>query len=343
MIFGLAINLEEQTSTGVRQGVQAVILAGTVLVFALLGMPLLRQACAELRRGRITIESLFLLTMAGAMFASLQSFISGRGPIYFEVISVLLVVYALGKAISAHTRSAARSAADRWAGTISSCRLLDDNGQSHTVAVSSVKLGDSVEVRPGELFAVDGIISTGTGFVSEAPVTGEPFDLVRRPGDRVLAGMASQDATFRVRATAPGSAREIDRLLETVERARTTPTKLQAQTDRLGRIFFPLLVAVSAVTLVGWTVAADWRVGLFNALSVLLVACPCALGLATPVVLWATLNRLAEYGLIAHSGQIVERLAQVDCIYFDKTGTLTEERFALVDLVTEGTLKIGRN
>ncbi|MCE9532083.1 MAG: HAD-IC family P-type ATPase [Planctomycetes bacterium] len=331
MIFGLAINLEDDTPRSVKISVQGVILAGTLLVLALLGPPLFRNAFAELRRRRLTIESLFLLTMAGAMFASMQSLITGRGSIYFEVVTVLLVVYSLGKAIGARSRNAALTTTRQWAGSLARCRLADQR----QVDVIEIKAGDLVEVHPGEAIAVDGVIRQGTGFVSEAMVSGEPFAVVRRPGDRVLAGMIAHDAVLRVEATAAGTARRIDRLLETVEAARFHPTSMQAQADRLGRLFFPLIVATAILTFAFWTWQSGWETGLFNAMSVLLVACPCALGLATPIVLWSALNRLAERGIVVHAGDVIERLASVDRVVFDKTGTLTEDQFALVDIATQ--------
>src|SRR5262249_43073577 len=150
----------------------------------------------------------------------------------------------------------------------------------------------------------------GTGFVSEAPVSGEPFAVVRRPGDRVLAGSASHDATFRIEATARGTERQVDRLLAAVEEARKRPVSLQARADRIGRVFFPLVVLTALGTFAYWTffVSAGWEVALFNAMSVLLVTCPCAIGLATPIVIWSAIGRLAERGLIIRAGDAVERL-----------------------------------
>jgi heavy metal translocating P-type ATPase len=337
MMFGLALNLHDDVPAGARWFTQTLILGGTLLVAALLGGPLVRAAWAELRRGRLTIEALFLLTMTGAMAASLQAHLTGRGKIYFEVVSILLVVYSLGKMIGARSRSAAIAGSRAWAGQLSSCRIIDEKNRTRTVPVSEIVPGDLIDVHPGETIAVDGIIRSGTGYVSEAPVSGEPFAVVRRPGDRVLAGTASYDSAFRIEATAAGTERQVDRLLAAVEEARDRPLSLQAQADRIGRVLFPVVVLTALGTFGYWTflTPAGWEVGLFNAMSVLLVACPCVIGLATPIVIWSVLGRLAERGLIVRSGDAVERLAEVDQALFDKTGTLTEEKFTLVDIVTE--------
>src|SRR5207248_140607 len=334
MIFGLALNLHDDVPAEARWFTQTVILCATLLVVVLLAGPLLRAAWRELRRGRLTLEALYVLTMSGAMAASLQAHLTGRGKIYFEVVSVLLVVYTLGKVIGARGRAAALAGARAWAGQLDTARLVDEEGRTRTVRVADVRPGDVVEVYPGETVAVDGVIREGVGFVSEAPVSGEPFAVVRRPGDAVLAGAASHDATFRVEATEPGTGRQVDRLLAAVEAARDRPLSLQARADRLGRVFFPLVVLTAAGTFAYWTRAVGWEEGLFNAMAVLLVACPCAIGLATPVIIWAALSRLAERGFVVRSGDAVERLAAVDRVLFDKTGTLTEDAFALVDVAT---------
>ena len=335
MVFGLALNLHDDVPPAARAFTQWGLLAGTALVAALLGGPLVRAAWAELRRGRLTIEALFLLTMAGALAASLQAHLTGRGKVYFEVVSVLLVVYTLGKLIGARSREAALAASRPWADQLDTCRLVEAGG-TRTAPVSEVQAGDVIEVYAGESIAVDGVIRDGVGFVSEAAVSGEPGAVVRRPGDRVLAGAASFDATFRIVATAPGTARQVDRLLAAVEAARDRPLSLQSRADALGRWFLPLVVLTALGTFGYWTFLTDagWEDGLFNAMSVLLVACPCVIGLATPVVIWSALGRLAERGVIVRGGDAVERLAEVDRVMFDKTGTLTEDRFALVDVET---------
>jgi heavy metal translocating P-type ATPase len=336
MIFGLALNLHDDVPPAVREWVQTLILAATCVVITLLGGPLFRAAARELRRGRLTLEALFLLTMAGAMAASLQAHFTGRGKIYFEVVSVLLVVYTLGKVIGSRSRAIALASSRAWAEQLTTCRLVDERSRMRVVPVAAILAGDMIEVSPGETIAVDGIIRAGLGFVSEAPVSGEPFAVVRRAGDRVLAGTASYDASFRIEATVKGTERQVDRLLAAVEQARDRPVSFQGQADRLGQLFFPLIVLTALGTFGYWTflTSEGWEAGLFNAMSVLLVACPCALGLATPIVIWSALGRLAERGLIVRAGDAIERLAEVDRVMLDKTGTLTDESYALLDIAT---------
>jgi heavy metal translocating P-type ATPase len=337
MVFSLAINVSPAEEPGVRVAVQGLILAATMIVVILLGGPLLRTATAELMHGRLTIEILFVTTIVGALLASLQSFLTGTGPIFFEVISVLLVVYTFGKLIGAHSRARALAATRAWSESLAVCRRVDARGRAESTLVSEIQPGDLVEISPGEFIPVDGVIVRGVGFISEAAVTGESFPSVRRAGDSVLAGAASHDATLLVEATVPGTARHIDELLDAVENASRIPTSLQGQADRLAARLVPLIIAISLATFGIWTCLAGWQTALFNAMAVLLVACPCALGLAVPIVTWTTIRRLAERGLTIKSGDIIERLANVDCVLFDKTGTLTEEQLTVADIATRAT------
>src|SRR5262249_54914220 len=149
MIFGLALNLHDDVPQQVRWVAQTLILCATGLVIALLAGPLFWTAWQGLRRGRLTIEAPFLLTMAGALAASLQAHITGRGKVYFEVVSVLLVAYTLGKLIGARSRATAIAGSRAWAGQLSTCRVVDEKYRSRVVPVSEVLPGDVVEVNPG--------------------------------------------------------------------------------------------------------------------------------------------------------------------------------------------------
>src|SRR5262245_11871089 len=337
LVFSLAVNVSPPDEPGVRVALQGLILAATMIVVALLGVPLLRTAAAELMHGRVTIEILFVTTMIGALLASLQSFLTGNGPIYFEVISVLLVVYTFGKQVGARSRAAALAATRCWSESLAVCRRVDVWGRTESTPVTKLHPGDLVETWPGELIPVDGVLVRGIGFISEAAMNGESVPAVRRPGDAVMAGTASHDATFLIEATVPGTARQIDQLLDAVENAGRVPTSLQAQADRLAARLVPLVIAISLITFGVWAHLAGWQTALFNAMAVLLVACPCALGLAVPIVTWTTIRRLAERGMTIKNGDVIERLANVDCVLFDKAGTLTEEQLTVADIATSAT------
>ena len=335
MVLGLAVNLARPEGIA-RLLLHAALVISAVAVFALLGGPLLRSAWESLRQRRVTIELLFLVGILGAFTASLHSTLTGLGAVYYEVVAVLLTVYTAGKTLGAQSRALAFAEARRLRETFDTCRLIQSDGRTTEVLAAQIQPGDSVQVFAGEAVPIDGRITRGEAFVRETPLTGEPFPVVRRVGDAVFAGSYSEDGELVIVATAPGTQRRLDGLLAQFEAAREAPSQLQAQADRIVRWFLPVVLVVAASTFGFWTVRLGWAVGLFNAMAVLLVACPCAMGLATPAGLWSALAALASRGLVARGGEGIDRLAQVTHVVFDKTGTLSEERASLIDLVTLG-------
>jgi Cu2+-exporting ATPase/Cu+-exporting ATPase len=335
MTVSLAVNTSE---VGARESmiVHGVLAGLAVLSLGLLGWPLVRNTVAAIRSRRVTLEGLFIAGVVGAFTASAVAALTGHGDVYFEIVSILLVVYAFGQQITAGAQERALSATREWAPESTSCRRLDGRGGVVTVPLTDVQLGDLLRVDPGESIPVDGVIDTGAAWVREAEMTGEGFAAVRRAGDAVWAGTHPLDASLVVRATGIGGERRIDAIIDAIERARRQPTSWQNRADRLVAVFLPLVLLISTLTFAGWTAAESWPVGLFNAMAVLLVACPCALGLATPLAAWAALGRLASRGLVARSGSVIEALAGADVAIFDKTGTLTESQLSLLDLITTG-------
>ncbi len=330
MLVGLAINLTPPEPT-TKFAVQLILLAGTLVTLGLLGGPLASASLREARRGRLTTEALFMTGVIGALATSIFATWRGEGPVYYEVVSVLLIVWTIGKVLAARGRERTLVATRAWMLDIQTCRLLDASESERRIDAHEVNVGDRVAVLPGERIAVDGIVADGVAFVRETPISGEPAAVVKRPGDRVWAGTGCEDARLVIRANAPGDDRRIDRLIATVEAARGTPTSLQGLADRVARLLFPLVVVVAAASFAGWTAREGWRAGLMSSLAVLLVACPCAFGLATPVAIWTTLSKLAERGLVVRDASFVEHLAAANLAVFDKTGTLTEDRLSLVD------------
>jgi len=332
MTLDLAINTT-QADAATRRAVHLGVLVATALVFALLGAPLAAASWREIRRRRLTIEAMFVLAITGALGASLVAMLRGEGAVYFEVAAILLVVYGLGQQLGHTARRRAITAVEAWQRDLASCQLVEPDGRVRAVAVAEVRPGQVVEVQPGRLIPTDGVVVTGEAFVHEATLTGEHQAAVRRPGDRVWAGTHAVDGLLQVRATSTGTSRRVDAILAAVERARATPGRLERQADRFIAAFLPVVASVSFVTGVGWGLARGWTIGVFNAMSVLLVACPCALGLATPLAVWRALGALARRGFVPHSADAVERLAAVRTVALDKTGTITRSTSGLADLV----------
>ncbi len=328
MLFGLAINITPPDDPATRMLLHTGMLAATLAVLALLGWPLAKAAARELASRRITMELLFLVGLSAAMGISCRSMLAGEGPVYFEVVCVLLVVYTIGHAINAGTRRRAISAVEALASPISTARLVDGSGTRH-VAAEQLVAGNMVRVMPGELIPADGRVVGGRAMVRQTAFTGEWLPAVCGAGDAVFAATACEDGTLDVEVTSAAGRRRIDRLAALIDSARRSPASLQRQADRFVRWFLPIVLTVSVGTLIYWADVAGWQQGLFNALAVLLVACPCAAGLATPLAIWSAMARLSRDGLLLRSGDAVERLAAVDGVIFDKTGTLGEQRLTV--------------
>lgn len=328
MIFSLAVNLTPAEGAAywlVHGGLLATALA--TLVF--LGRDLVGEAWAALRSGRVSIDLLFLVTLLGALGGSMVSTFTGTGSIYYEVVAVLIVVHTLGKMVGARSRAAALRAAEEVAETFEFCTVLGRDGREVVTRVGALRGGERVVVGPGGAICVDGVIREGLSYVEEAAMTGEWRPVARGPGDAVWAGTHAVDGRLVVEAAA--GPRRLDGVLRAVAEARLAPSTLQAQADRLMKVFLPVVTGGSVATFLFWSLGgAGWERALFNAMAVLLVACPCAMGLATPVAVWGGLARLARLGIVARSGDFLAVLARVDTVCFDKTGTLSEESLAVV-------------
>ncbi len=358
MLLGMAVNLSPPEDAGTRKLIDGGMLAATLVILALLGGPMIGDAVSSLKRRRISMELLFLAGIAAAMGISLQSMRLGAGPVYFDVVSVLLTVYSAGRSISQHSRQRALNAVASMRNIAPTARVMAPSAGTpgegwgegsasideqprdvdepspcplpayrarDNVPVATVRAGDVVRVNPGELIPIDGVIIDGKSFVRQTPFTGELISRAMKPGDAVASGAGVEDGSLLIRATVDGHQRKLDRLIDLVEQAAANPPALQRQADRFVQWFLPVVMAIAIGGFAYWTRHASLERGLYAGLAVLLVACPCAAGLATPLTLWVTLSRLAKLGVIATSGDAIERLASVESVVFDKTGTLADE------------------
>lgn len=330
MIFSMAVNLHPPDPAS-RTVIHSALAASAVLVFLLAGWPLLKDALGALFQRRVAAEQLFLVGIAAAFGISVHASLTGHGSVYYEVVAILLAIHTFGRLLTESRRRAALNAAESLGEEFDRCEKLEAGGKSRWVRVAGLCAGDRVLVRQGAAIPVDGIVRDGTAYVRETALTGEPFPVVKRPGDSVFAGSYAVDGLLTIEST--GGARRLDALLEAVRMARSRPSRLQHEADRIVAWFLPSVLAIAAATVAFWTWHSGWVVGVFNGLAVVLVACPCSMGLATPVGLWSAIAALAKRGIVPRDPDLVEKLATVDTVVFDKTGTLGEEELERVDLV----------
>jgi P-type Cu+ transporter len=333
MIFSLAVNLSPVSGMA-HTVIHGALALSAIGVFLLAGLPILRESWTAALRGRIVFEQFFLVGIAGAFAASVHSSLTGEGHVYYEIVAVLVAIHTFGTLLARRRRDALRDSISKLGAAFDFCQRLDANGRPVRIPVDQVSVGDRILAGAGEGVPVDGVVMDGTALVSEAALTGEPYPVVKRAGDTILAGSRLEDSSLLVRATSQGRFRRLDQLLHSIDEARRHPGRIQREADRLVAWFLPIVMLVAAVTTAGWTLHSGWVTGIFNGLAVLLVACPCAMGLATPVAIWGALAALARRGLIARGGDAIEALAAVDTAVFDKTGTLSESDARIVDFVS---------
>jgi len=322
MVLGLAINTSE-AGPETRDAIHLVLGAMAGIALVLLGGRLVVDTLHSLRRGRLTLEPLFLSALLGAAGYSALSVASGIGAVYFETVIVVLVIYSLGRELTAGIRTRADAAIDRLGSGPSRVRLVTASGVTQ-VDADAIKPGDQVEVRPGEEIPVDGAVMSGYALVQRAILTGEPIPVAVSPGDRVLAGTYPLDAMLRIRAFTTMGSRRIDRALGTIGKDLLARSRIARSAERVLRWFVPMVWAASLATLVAWWKMESIDRGIINALAVLLIACPCALGFATPTALWAACVALGRLGVLVRDPDVIEPLARVDTLAIDKTGTVTD-------------------
>lgn len=333
MVIGLGYNNarlagEGPTPFGIAYwGIHGFLILTVVVAMVLFGKDLLVETWNNLKQARISVEALFTLSLMGALVGSLIATVTAAASVYYEVVVVVLLIYSLGKWMGRIQRDKARGAVASLRSTFAAASLLKPDGGHQRIPAGQVRIGQRILVRPGEPIPLDGKIVHGNGYVRETALTGELSPVPRNEGDTIQAGSWSVDGVFQIEVAASQTGRlALDRMLEMVENARQAPSHLQQQADRITTWFVPLVASVSTATLLLWLwLQPVWWVALFNSMAVLLVACPCALGLAMPVGLARGLYSLSQMGIHSRSGRLLDALATTDRIVFDKTGTLSEE------------------
>ena len=303
---------------------QIMMLMTSIPVLLLLGLPILRAGLASLLRGQPNIHTLITIGTFSAFILSVRNLVEGHGGLYFDTATMLIFLVSIGRWLEMQAHKSSSKAVARLLEQIPGTALVVTGESDQTVNVADLKPGVRVRLRPGERFPVDGMIALGEGDVDESLLTGEPRPVTHRPGDMVKAGTINLDGSLEIITTAVGdstTAGQIGRLLHEALWARSP---LERTVDKLAAWMTPVALMLASLAFLFWNARAGLETGLLVALSVLLIACPCALGLATPLTLWLSLGRAASSGAILRSTAALERLAKVQNVFFDKTGTLTQ-------------------
>jgi Cu+-exporting ATPase len=327
----------EVIGTGMSRGLQFV-LATLVLIGP--GREFYAKGLPALMRGAPDMNSLVMLgTGAAWAYSTVALFAPGLMPeaaraVYFEAAAVIVTLILAGRWLEARARGQTGEAIRRLVALRPAVALVERGGEAVEVPVEDVRRGEVLRIRPGERIAVDGVVREGSSFVDESMVTGEPMPVEKAKGAALIGGTVNGAGALRMRATAVGAETMLARIIAMVEEAQGARLPVQDLVNRITLWFVPAVMAAAAVTVLAWLFFGP---GLSHALvagvAVLIIACPCAMGLAVPVSIMVGTGRAAELGVLFRRGEALQRLAGVRVVAFDKTGTLTVGRPDVTDIL----------
>ena len=255
----------------------------------------------------------------------------GTPHLYFEASAVIITLILLGKWLEARAKQQTTAAIQALNALRPEVARIRTAAGDTEVPAARVRVGDVVVVRPGERVPVDGVVLEGISEVDESLITGESLPVAKHEGDRITGGAVNGQGMLLVRTLAVGAESTLSRIVRMVESAQARKAPIQRMVDQVSAVFVPAVVAVAVITLLGWGLwNGDWEHAILNAVAVLVIACPCALGLATPTVIMAGTGVAARYGILIKDAEALELAHRIQTVAFDKTGTLTEGRPTLV-------------
>ena len=302
-----------------------------------LGARFYRAGWKALRAGSGNMDLLVAIGTSAAYSLSLYLLLAGSHHgtphLYFESSAVVITLVLLGKWLEARAKRQAVAAIGALEALRSNDALVRRDGRDQRIPLAELRVGELMVVRPGERVPADGSVEEGRSHLDESLLTGESLPVAKGPGDRVAGGAVNAEGLLLVRATAVGSETMLSQIIRMVEDAQAVKAPIQRLVDRVSAVFVPAVLLVSLVTLLGWGLATgDWQAALLNAVAVQVIACPCALGLATPASIMVGTGASARHGILIKDAEALETAHAVGVVVFDKTGTLTEGRPRLAAL-----------
>jgi Cu+-exporting ATPase len=299
------------------------LLAAPVQFWA--GARFYKAAWAALRGGHGNMDLLVVLGTSAAFFFSLYQLATGAPHLYFEAAAVVVTLVLLGRVLEARARRSAAAAIRALMQLRPDVARIERDGKIVELPAEMLQPGDILVVKPGERFPADGEVLEGESESDESLLTGESLPVEKKPGDRVIGGALNGDGLLRLKATSAVHEGVLAHIIALVENAQASKAPIEKLVDRVSAVFVPVVLALAVATFLGWTlVTGHWQAALIPAVSILVVACPCALGLATPTAIIVGTGIGARRGILLRDAAALERAREISVVVFDKTGTLTE-------------------
>jgi Cu+-exporting ATPase len=290
----------------------------------------------------VTVGYLFSVTavLAPGIFPASFRDHHGNVPVYFEAAAVIVTLVLLGQVLELRARSQTGTAIKALLGLApKTARRVNQNGEEEDIPLNHVHVGDRLRVRPGEKVPVDGVVLEGTSAIDESMITGEPIPVEKGANDRVVGSTVNGTGSFVMRAERIGSETLLAQIVQMVTEAQRSRAPIQKLADVVSSYFVPAVVIVAVISFIAWSIWGPeprMAYGLVNAVAVLIIACPCALGLATPMSVMVATGKAAMSGVLFKNAEAIEIMRKVDTLVIDKTGTLTEGKPKLESVVTNG-------
>ena len=306
----------------------------TTIIMAISAAPYWNSAWSAFKHHNANMNTLVAVGTSVAYFYSIFAMFTGR-EVYFETAAYVTVFVLLGDALEEKMHNNASNALAKLIDLQAKDAEVERNGEFVKVPLDQVKVGDIIRVKPGEKVPVDGVIVNGSSTLDESMVTGESMPVTKKKGDDVVGSTINTNGTFTFRATKVGSDTMLSQIVDLVKKAPTSHAPIQNLTDKISNIFVPAVLIIAILAFVIWYVflGATLISAMLFAVSVVVIACPCALGLATPTALMVGTARSAKMGVLIKNGEVLEEVSDIDTVVFDKTGTITVGKPQVTDIV----------